>query len=341
MLLGRLFAVLVLLLSAGCASVPKRPVKDVPAHGLVLVEICRRDGITCEWDGLGQTVAVSSRENRVLAMVGSTLAFSGDRQVTLSAPLLLVSGAVIVPPDLEAMLVLSAGKTEVPRWIGRVVLDAGHGGKDPGALGVNKAKEKEIVLDLARKVREGLVRAGIEVTMTRDSDEFISLADRSQAGSRPEVDIFLSIHANAHKNRSARGIEVFFSGPLTATDLADEQRILNGRTMLSSLGMENASADLRRIIFDMLHASKMSASPRLSAAISRHLSGTIPDTHNRGSKPARFFVLRHTLTPAVLIETGFVSNLREARLLTSEAYRRKLAEGIVESVLEFLYDQGL
>jgi N-acetylmuramoyl-L-alanine amidase len=201
-------------------------------------------------------------------------------------------------------------------------------------------QEKELVLDIGRRLRDGLVRAGFKVAMTRDSDSFISLQERTSVASRPGTDLFVSIHANANKSRGARGVEVYYSAPLNAKDAGEAQHLLNVRTLCEKLNMRAGVGDLRDIVADMLYAHKQAISAGLADAVTRGFSDDT-GARTRGSKPERFFVLRNTLVPAVLVEIGFITNPREARLLKDDAYRTKVAAAIVKSLTEFLYASGI
>jgi N-acetylmuramoyl-L-alanine amidase len=147
----------------------------------------------------------------------------------------------------------------------------------------------------------------------------------------------VSIHANAHKSRRARGIEVYYSSALSDEDKSETQRMENEKKLVSRLKMRKGSDDVKGIVLDMLYAHKLGLSPGLADSVSRSLSRETGGAA-RGSKPERYYVLRNTLVPAILIEVGFISNPGESALLKDPEYRRRLADSITKSILRYAYD---
>jgi N-acetylmuramoyl-L-alanine amidase len=329
---------------SGCATVP-RPVSP-PAGEVSLQTLCQKYAMECNWDGISQTVSMSYKGTRIQALVGSNLVVVGNSRLPLSGPLRRRKEIVMVPPDFERVVIgpatspLAGAPPGLPKRLGKVVIDAGHGGKDPGATGYGGAKEKDINLDIAARVRDGLAKAGVNVVMTRDKDEFISLARRTEIASRPDIELFVSIHANANRGRGAHGIEVYYTGALNAGDRSDDQRQDNERKLCGQFKMKAASKDVQRIVLNLLYNYKLSAAPGIADRIARHLANEMGGSF-RGSKPQRYFVLRNTLIPAVLIEVGFISNPREGRRLNDPAYRQEVADAVTQSVMEYLYAAGI
>ena len=210
-----------------------------------------------------------------------------------------------------------------------IVIDPGHGGKDPGAFGGNIRKERTIVLSIAKKLREILTQRGYTVLMTRDTNRFIPLRERTAFAIQHKADLFLSIHANGSESPKAKGIETYYLD-VASTDKASE--IIAAR--------ENADSgysiqELEKLLKGIIQESKSEDSRRLAGYIQQALvqaTGAI----DRGVKHARFVVLIGTNVPAVLIETGFVSNPTEGRKLTTPAYQHKIATAIAEGVDRFL-----
>ena len=210
-----------------------------------------------------------------------------------------------------------------------IVIDPGHGGKDPGALGPGTRKERIIVLSISEKLREVLTKKGYTVRMTRDTNRFIPLRDRTAFAIQHKADLFLSIHANASRSSKAKGIETYYLD-VASTDKASE--LIAAR--------ENADSgysiqELEKLLKGIIQESKSEDSKRLAGHIQQELvkaTGAI----NRGVKHARFVVLIGTNVPAVLIETGFVSNPMEGRKLTTSAYQYKIATAIARGVDKFL-----
>lgn len=197
-----------------------------------------------------------------------------------------------------------------------IVLDAGHGGHDPGAVGVNGLHEKDVVLDIALRVEQRLVRQGLTVLMTRRDDRFVELAERTAFAQRHNADLFVSVHANASNGRAARGVETFrLSAP--------------GFPTFSS----TVAPALRATTFD---ANRFDAANTiLGYAIQSRLVQRTRST-DRGLKHERFQVLREAPCPAVLVECGFLCNPAEARDLSRVDYRNQVADGIADGVLHYV-----
>jgi N-acetylmuramoyl-L-alanine amidase len=306
--------------------------------------LCSKYTLDCSWDGVAQTVSMDYRGHKIQALVGSRLVLVGKDKMILSAPLKRRRGAVIVPPDFEKLVF---GSQPVPvtsgsflgSRLGKVVVDAGHGGKDPGAIGFGGLKEKDVNLDIASRVARNLREAGVDVIQTRSGDDFISLAERTAMASRPGVDLFISIHSNATKSRYAFGTEVYSVGALNLEDKCEAQRLQNEKKLCALLNMRKDSTDVRGIVTDMLYVNKVQDGPRLAQAVSRGLAQGIGQV-SRGNKAARYFVLRNTLVPAVLVEVGFITNPKEAGQLKGGAYRQKIADAITTSLMRYVYAQG-
>jgi N-acetylmuramoyl-L-alanine amidase len=249
---------------------------------------------------------------------------------------------VIVTGKPGATVVKSAAVTVPKARRVRVVIDAGHGGKDPGAKGPYGAVEKDITLDisrrLARKLRD---RLGFDVTMTRQGDQYISLGGRKDIANRLDADLFVSIHANAAKNKRTRGIETYYlknSNDRATLRLANLE---NGVDMLIG-GDVSTDADLSYILSDIIQGQKEADSIRAAGHIQKSLVGEVKtrysDTDDLGVKQGPFLVLDGTYMAAVLVETGFVSNSTEAKRLVSSSYRESLAEGMFEGIERYFQD---
>jgi len=221
------------------------------------------------------------------------------------------------------------------RTIKRIVLDPGHGGDSPGAVGRRGTQEKVVVLDVARRLKKKLERQGFEVILTRDSDEFVSLADRSRTGNGCKADLFISIHANASPNRAACGFETYFlSEAKTDWERAVAARENASFEVEDSGTGPSAGGDVGLILADLAQNEYLLESSELAARIQEK---TVPHARikDRGVRQANFYVLRNNFLPAVLVEVGFLSNASEEKLLRQPDHRERLAEGISRGIAEF------
>lgn len=220
------------------------------------------------------------------------------------------------------------------RSIKRIVLDPGHGGTDPGAVGRVGTHEQNITHDVARRLKRKLESAGYEVTTTRDSGQFCALADRSKCATRVKADLFISIHANASPNRTANGLEVYF---LSEAKTDWERAVAARENAVVELESDSGAAltdDLELILADLAQNEYLTESSELAQRIQE---ATVAHARimDRGVRQANFYVLRNTFAPAVLVEVGFLSNKSEEKLLRRADHRDKLAEGISRGIIQF------
>ncbi len=199
-----------------------------------------------------------------------------------------------------------------------VVIDPGHGGSDPGAVSPNGLLEKDLALDISRRVADILRAEGLEVHLTRDDDRFLQLDFRPRIAKNKNADIFVSIHVNASPNGTARGVETY---RLTATDfpsIAGASEAKFASTDLVGNGYNGANTLLGMHVQRSLQ--KATGSP------------------DRGLRHARYAVLRDSDCPAVLVECGFICNPEEESLLRTAEYRAKIASGIADGILLYRLD---
>ncbi len=222
--------------------------------------------------------------------------------------------------------------------IDKIVIDAGHGGKDYGAIGLKKTREKEIVLDIAKRLAKLIRKDKIfEVIMTRDRDEYVSLEERARIANSNNGDVYVSIHANASPKRSARGFQVFFLAPAN-NDAARAAAQLENAPFLAeaNAGDETAVDDLSFIISDMIQTEFQAESADLAGMIDREFRSILSrHTRARGMDQAGFVVLNRVYMPSVLVEAAFLTNADDEHLLNSRRYRQEIAEGIYEGLKRF------
>ena len=210
--------------------------------------------------------------------------------------------------------------------IKRIVIDAGHGGKDPGAIGKGGLQEKDVVLKIAKGLKEALVRElGAEVIMIREDDKFIPLEERTAIANTKEADIFISVHANASFNRRASGVETYY---LNLTNDEAAIRVAARENAVSTKKM----SDLQYILNDLMKTAKTNESSRLAAKVQGSLVASLKAKYNdvkgNGVKGAPFYVLVGTHMPSILVEVSFISNPKEEARLTDKEYIKEVVNGI-------------
>ncbi len=243
------------------------------------------------------------------------------------------------PPSMTAKLFFdqAAGRHRMLS-VNKIVLDAGHGGRDPGARSPQGIREKDInlaiTLALANRLRRE-TNAGI--VLTRGDDTFIELPQRTRLANTTGADVFVSIHANGAYRRSATGFEVYFLS-LTSSDkrAAALAAAENGPeiVLLPAMGSLGGGGDLNAILKDMIRTENLAASERLAVAMQARLDLAM-NLENRGVKQAPFFVLAGAQMPAVLVEVGFVTNPQEAELLTRPDVQARIVDALVDAILYY------
>ena len=217
----------------------------------------------------------------------------------------------------------------IPLAVHQVVLDPGHGGHDPGAITREGLHEKNLTLDIARRLSIRLIEAGLDVHMTRSSDEYLSLEQRVRIANSTRADLFVSIHVNSIPRHEARGVETFFLGPTNDPFL----------TALAATENQNSGysvADYRSLLDGIYAGVRQQESRQLAGliqqALYRSLARTNPELEDRGVKTAPFVVLIGTEMPAVLAEVSCLSNQKEASLLATPLYRERIAKALFSGI---------
>jgi N-acetylmuramoyl-L-alanine amidase len=219
-----------------------------------------------------------------------------------------------------------------------VVIDAGHGGHDSGAYSGGK-KEKDLVLQITKRLYNELRRKGYQVTFTRSTDVFLKLGQRTRIADRKNAKVFISIHANAIANRSrfnqVEGVETYF---LQKTRDERSQRIASRENASVLQGTDKLSRDV--IVDSVLAGPKVIHSHKLAIDVQngmmRYLKPKYPDVKNGGAKPGPFYILVGASRPSILVEVGYLTNPKERARLSTSDYQQRIARGIAEGVGSYL-----
>jgi N-acetylmuramoyl-L-alanine amidase len=223
--------------------------------------------------------------------------------------------------------------TAVSNGLRKVVLDPGHGGKDPGALGPGGIAEKEIVLSIAKKLAVKLkTEMGTEVVLTRKDDRFVPLEDRTLLANSQDADLFISLHVNASPNADARGIETYY------LDNTTDEAAIRLAARENATSRKNIS-DLQFILSDMMQNMKLEDSitlaHRLQAALVSGMSKFMGDVKDLGVKKALFHVLVGARMPSVLVEMFFITNKNESRAMADPNYQDAMVDALFEGIQKY------
>ncbi len=293
------------------------------------------------WDPVAKNVVLEGAGGNFRFHVGSEYYLNNGRLERMQGTAQFLDDSVLAPAAAPVFLrsrvassVPAAALPQASHFIRKVVLDAGHGGKDTGAVSPNGLREKRVVLEIVRKVKKGLEAAGIEVVMTRSADVFIPLSERAHIANKSGAELFVSIHANASTSRSLDGFEVY-----TLSEATDDQALAVERAENSVIRFEPTaraalSEDLEAILWDLKETQNRKESIRMASHITDQVSGSVAVAARR-QRSANFYVLKWTECPAVLVELAYLSNRADERKLRNAEYKNGIAEAIVRGLLQY------
>lgn len=332
---------------AGCATAPEKfpyqtiSINDTPYFSLITM--CQQEGIKWDYDPLSKVIILKKPGLDLKLLIGSRKIMVGEAAEELNRPVEIKNSVIYVPVSLRNYIqppLCKPSKKEIPlapaylRPIATIVLDAGHGGKDPGAIGRHGLKEKSIVLDVAEGIKNELDRCGLKVYLTRSGDEFVQLANRPKMANEKKADLFVSIHANANRSRKVEGFEVYY---LTEAVDDDARALVAAENFpLEAGGYDSLRKplSLKATLWDMIYTENRKESIELAQYISNAVSKEM-NLKLLGVKGAPFIVLKSARMPAVLVEIGYVSNGSGEKKLQDPEYRRKMAQAIARGIINF------
>jgi N-acetylmuramoyl-L-alanine amidase len=351
-------AALIMAFLAGCAAQAPYFKLDPALQGSIrtidgykyipLTRLCDAYKVNCSWDTFSKTASLRAGSNSIVLRPDSRAILINGKEGKLDRPVVVTDGTVFVPVSFARKTIapIFAAETAVPPempvieaekafTIRTIALDTGHGGKDAGAIGRGRGtKEKDVALALSKKVKNLLENAGVKVVMIRDNDTFVPLPKRSEMANDSGADIFVSIHINASRSKLARGFECYYLS--TATD--DNARALEAFEDSSLKLNDDADVEhsrrLDKTLWDMTLTENRKESEELAGLICQSVNED-QLIKNNGVKSARFYVLKHTHIPSVLVESGYISNRIEEMKLKDQGFLDRMAEAIVRGILRY------
>lgn len=344
----------VLLFTAGCVTTPRRgttirslssqAIKIGGADYVSAALIANYYRMNSEWDPIARKLTLIKDDTSFTFHVGMNYVIINDKLERMANAAGFYQGNVVVPLDfVKGRMVETFGlpRTAAPparptqRYtITKIVIDPGHGGGDPGAISSHGVKEKDVVLDISKRLKKELTARGIEVVMTRDRDKFVSLNRRTQLANNSGADFFVSIHSNAARAKGVNGFEVYY----LSNAIDDNARAIEAAEN-SSLKVEESSfyyknTALEATLWDLVYTENREESIELARNITEAVDHST-SFKNRGIKSARFYVLKGTQIPSVLVEVGFISNSSDEKKLTSPSYKQAIACAIAKGILNY------
>ena len=240
------------------------------------------------------------------------------------------------PDDAYQFTTPKSGKGNTVRLL-TVAIDPGHGGEDPGAIGGGGTYEKHIALDVAKKLRAKIdAQPNMRAMMTRDADFFVPLNVRVQKARRVGADLFVSVHADAFTDPSARGSSVFALSEHGASSAAAQWMANkeNSSDQIGGINIKTADASVNRALFDMSTTAQIRDSMRYGNFVLKEIGG-INKLHKGSVEQAGFAVLKAPDIPSILVETAFISNPDEEKRLNDDAYRDRMADAILTGIKRY------
>jgi len=287
-------------------------------------------------DGVVTQVRAGQYDKETVRVVIDLSAKAGYKILPLTSPDRLVIDILrdAAPPLSEPeQKIEKDGNNNIIMASQTIVIDPGHGGKDPGARGRSGLREKDIVLDVGLRLRRLIKeRLGVNVIMTRETDVFIPLEERTAIANTKGADLFVSVHANASRREGAKGVETYLLGRATDRDaMATAER--------ENSASEKSLNTLQLILTDLMNTAKKEESLRLAYYVQENMIGHLETRYkvtDLGVKQAPFYVLVNARMPSILAEISFISNREEEKLLSDGEHRQEIAEAILKGIKKYI-----
>ncbi|MEI8348752.1 MAG: N-acetylmuramoyl-L-alanine amidase [Candidatus Omnitrophota bacterium] len=326
----RLFISIVLIVISGCATAPHRnaPIAGGPDDYVSVEDFCKKHNFQYSFDTLDDMIKISSVKDDIRLVLYSTVAYMNGSLIDVKNAPMYSNGKILIPQELEKIVSSKESGVSKPSIsISNIVIDPGHGGKDPGAISCRGAKEKDFNLKIAKYLKAELEERGFSVTLTRTYDEYLSLQERVDIAKKRNADLFISIHANSSRSKYMKGAEVYYLSPAR---LNSEERAVN-LAKQGNFGSRQLPVDVETILWDLLLTKNYASSVAFSHSV--YFSFKQLGLKVKVPRRAPFYVLRNAYVPSVLVETGYLSNRYEEKYLKKESYQKQIAEAIALAVV--------
>ncbi|MCF7907530.1 MAG: N-acetylmuramoyl-L-alanine amidase [Candidatus Omnitrophica bacterium] len=288
-----------------------------------LESFCKKHNFTYSFDTIDDVIHLNSNDKEIKLLLNSPVVVKNGSFFQLKSPPLYRNGKILLPPQLTKLISKGPAVSFKPTFqLKTIVIDPGHGGKDPGAISRSGMQEKKINLIVADYLKQELERQGFKVVMSRSRDTYLTLAERTGVAKSHNADLFVSIHANSNRSSSVNGTEIYYLSP---SRLNSRERALRLAKSENFYG-KSLSPDTKTILWDLLIAKNYA----LSVEFSNILHFTFKNLGFKVASPkqASFYVLRFAYVPSVLVEIGYLSNSYEEKALRKKHYQKQLAQAI-------------
>ncbi|MCG2713155.1 MAG: N-acetylmuramoyl-L-alanine amidase [Candidatus Omnitrophica bacterium] len=335
------------LCTSGCSRTGSVSVNGIMGRSFVrldrkqyvpLIVVCKQYDLSWDWDGFSKIITVKNFKSNAKLFPGSGLILFNNEVFDLKSPVSIHRGQIMVPESFLRLFTKEEPSLPLDRKsnfsIRKIIIDAGHGGNDPGAVGKMGIQEKDIVLDVALRLKNELTKHGVEVILTRNADIFVELKKRTEIANKEKADFFISVHANAAHTSPVNGFEAFY----LSTGYDDFSKAVQIRENAVIKFEEDAdyeySDDLNATLWDMILSENRIESIEMANSISDELKRALR-LNTRYIRGAKFHVLKGANMPAVLLEMGYLTNKNEAMQLNNAYYRQMLAEAVAAGIVNY------
>jgi len=326
---------ILLILAIGCASVPARRVNTranaryCPTSALIDVnELCQKHDMRYGFDTLDDVVRIFSSEKEMRLLLNSSVGYFDGGIIYLKRAPIYSEGKIFIPAEIEKIFTSGLRVPFKPPFtIKTIVIDPGHGGKDPGAISPTGLMEKEINLKVAKYLEDELRKRGFRVILTRSRDTFLTLEERVNVAKKYSADLFVSVHANSNRAKYVSGIEVYYLSPSHFN--SNERSIKLAK--IDSVWPKGMTFSAKAILWDLL----LTKNYAISVEFSQVLYSTFKNLGFKVKVPRKgpYYVLKSAYVPSVLVEIGYLSNKYEEKVLRRTYYQKQIAESIALGIV--------
>ncbi len=333
----KVFIISLIVLLSSCATVSRRggTIKVSTSDYIDIAGFCKKCNFEYSFDTIDDLIRIYSPDTpkgmtspkEIKLLLNSSVGILGGSIFYLRKPPVCLQGKIFLPRQLKKIIASGEFVSFRPLFaIKTIVVDPGHGGKDPGAISAGGLMEKTINLTVSKYLKGELEKMGFKVILTRNRDVFLSLAERTNIAKQCNADLFISIHANANHSRKVSGIEVYYLDPLRLMAMDRSVRLAKSENFQG----RNMSFEVKTILWDLSITKNYGFSVEVSDIL--YLTFKNLGFNVKPPRKAPFYVLRFAYVPSVLFEMGYLSNYYEEKVLRKKHYQKRIARTIALSI---------
>jgi len=327
----RILLLFLIISITGCASTSQGSFIRKPSKSsyIDIDSFCQENNFQYSYDTIDDIVTMHSPEKEIKLLLNSpVVSIAGSILNFKNAPL-YYQGNIFIPRQIENVINSREFVVFKPLFaIKTVVIDPGHGGKDPGAVSPRGLKEKIINLQISKYLKQELQKQGFKVFLTRDKDNYLSLRQRVDFARKNNADLFISIHTNSSHSQKLSGAEIYYLLPSRINSRERSIRLARSEKFQG----KDIGFDVEAMLWDLIITKNYSFSVELSDAL--YFAFKDFGFKVRSPKKAPFYVLRYAYVPSVLVETGYLSNYYEEKALRGKHYQKQIAQAVTAGVMK-------